>query len=172
MVNSSMESGPEATRALRVGEHISPQAVLMTLYRPSRLRVILELPEAKFFTIQTGQKVSINPVAFPELKYEGMCDIAPHTSAATAAGTYALIISTGDVDARLMPGMKAQLHMDVPLVDNVVLVPTTAVKDSTVTVKTVTGTDSRHVMTGRSDGKSIEILSGLHEGEEVLTQAR
>ena len=62
--------------------------------------------------------------------------------------------------------------MDVPLVDNVLLVPTTAVSNSTVSIKTADGSDSRHVLTGRSDAKSIEILSGLNEGDEVLTQAK
>ena len=32
--------------------------------------------------------------------------------------------------------------------------------------------EKREVTTGRTDGKSIEILSGLHEGDEVLTQAK
>jgi multidrug efflux pump subunit AcrA (membrane-fusion protein) len=157
-------------RNYRVGEHLTAQTVLLTLYQPGRLRVVLDLPEAKFFAINAGQKASISPVAFPEMKYEGMCDNVPRT--ASGAAGYMMTISTGEVDAKLVPGMKAQVHMDVPLVDNVLLVPTTAVKDSTVWIKTGDKAESRHVMTGRSDGKSIEILSGLHEGDEVLTQAK
>jgi hypothetical protein len=141
----------------------------MTLYRPGRLRVALDLPEQKFFIISPGQKASIHPVAFPELKYEGMTDISPH--APVAGGNYALLISTGEVDTRLIPGMKADVSMDVPLVDNALLVPTSAVKEGVVSVKTACGLQSRHVITGRTDGKSIELLSGVHEGEHVLTTA-
>lgn len=156
-------------RSLRPGERVMAQTVLMTLYRPGRLRIALDLPEAKFFAIQPGQKASIDPVAFPELKYEAMCDAAPHTA---AGGNFLLTLSTGDVDPRIAPGMKAQVHMDVPLVDNVLLAPVSAEKDETVWVKTAKGFEPRHVMTGRSNDKSIEILSGLHEGDEVLTQAK
>ncbi|HWE96574.1 MAG TPA: hypothetical protein VG269_21620 [Tepidisphaeraceae bacterium] len=160
-------------RALRVGEKVTAQAVLMTLYTPGRLRLVVDLPEAKFFAIQPGQKVSVSPVALPELKYEGMCDAVPRTAVGSAAGAnYAQTISTGDVDTRLVPGMKAQIHMDVPLVDNVLLVPTTAVANSNVSLKAGDNIESRHVMTGRSDGKMIEIISGLKEGDEVLTQAK
>jgi HlyD family secretion protein len=162
-------SGADA-RSLRPGERLSGSSVLVTLYRPGRLRVALELPEAKFFAIQPGQKASIQPAAFPELKYEGMCDAVPRTGG--TSGNYAMTISTGDLDARLAPGMKAQVHLDVPLVENVLLVPVGAVANSSVSVKVADKFESRHVMTGRSDGKSIEILSGVREGDEVLTQAK
>ncbi|MDB5291117.1 MAG: Macrolide-specific efflux protein macA precursor [Phycisphaerales bacterium] len=160
-------------RSLKVGEKVAAQTVLLTLYTPGRLRLVADLPEAKFFAVQPGQKASVSPVAMPELKYEGMCDAVPRTAAGSPAGAvYAQTISTGDVDTRLVPGMKAQVHMDVPLVDNVLLVPTTAVANSTVSLKVGDNIESRHVMTGRSDGKMIEILSGLHDGDEVLTQAK
>jgi len=169
VVNGNWSGGDP--RTMRAGEHVAGQAVLMTLYQPGRLKIALDLPEAKFFAIQPGQKASISPVAEPELKYEGMCEPGPKTPAAGGAG-YAMTLSTGNVDPKLVPGMKAQIHMDVPLVDNVLLAPTTAIVKSTAWVKTANAIESRHVMTGRSDGKSIEILSGLHEGDQVLTQGK
>lgn len=162
-------SGGDA-RTLRAGEHVTAQTVLMTLYQPGRLRVALELPETKFFAIQPGQKVSLSPVAFPELKYEGMCDVAPR-AASSSSGNYTLFVSTGSVDTRVVPGIKAQVHMDVTLADSVLLAPLSAVVNSTVQVKTATGSVSRRVMTGRSDAKSVEILSGLHDGDLVVVPA-
>ncbi len=162
-------SGADA-RALKPGERISGSTILMTLFRPSRLRVALELPELKFFAVKPGQKASIQPTAFPELKYEGMCDVVPRTGG--SAGNYPLTISTGEVDVRLVPGMKAQIHMDVPLVENVLLIPVSAVSDSSVMIKIGDKTESRHVLTGRSDGKSIEIISGVREGDEVLKDGK
>jgi multidrug efflux pump subunit AcrA (membrane-fusion protein) len=161
---------PSDPKALRTGEHVLAQNVLMTLYQPGRLRVAIDLPESKFFAINPGQKASVSPVAFPEMKYEGMCDAVPRTGG--GPNGYLLTISTGDVDTKLVPGMKANVHMDVPLVDNVLLAPETAVKGSNVWIKSGDKTETRHVMTGRTDGKSIEILSGLREGDEVLTQGK
>jgi multidrug resistance efflux pump len=168
VVNGTWSGGD--ARALRPGEHVLPGTIVLTLFQPGRMRVAMDLAEAKFFAINPGQKASISPIAFPEMKYEGMCDISARTG--PGANGYNLTISTGEVDAKLVPGMKADVHMDIPLVDNVLLVPTTSVKDSNVSIKTGDNTEARHVMTGRSDGKSIEILSGLHEGDEVLTQAK
>lgn len=159
---------------LRVGERVAPQAVLMTLYTPGKLRLVTDMAESRYFAIAPGQKVSLSPVAFPELKYEGQCDPTSRTPAGAMGGAgYALQISTGEVDSRLAPGMKATIHMDVPLADDVLLVPNSAVSKSTVWVKDGDGKEeSRHVLTGRSDGKSIEILSGVKEGDKVLTHAK
>ena len=95
---------PVDPRTLRAGEHVTGQGVLMTLYQPGRLRVAIDIPEAKFFAIAPGQKASISPTAFPEMKYEGMCDSVPRT--ASGNNGYTMTISTGEVDAKLVPGMK------------------------------------------------------------------
>ena len=161
-------------KALKVGEHVTAQAVIMTLYEPGKLHILLDLPESRYFAIKSGQKASVSPVAFPEVKYEGLCEPGQRTPIGGMGGaSYALHIATGEVDQRLVPGMKATVHMEVPLVSDVLLAPMTSVANSTVTVKSADGKEeSRHVLTGRSDGKSIEILSGLKEGEQVLTQAK
>jgi hypothetical protein len=159
-------------RQLRVGERAVAQSVLMTLFAPGKLRLVVDLAESKYFAVKSGQKASVSPVAYPEMKYEGQCD-PEQRSAVGSSGTYPLRIATGEVDARLLPGMKATVHMDVPLVDGALLVPSTAVANSTVWVKSAeSDEESRKVLTGRSDGKSIEILSGLKEGDEVLTHAK
>lgn len=168
VVNGVLSGGD--LRAMRPGEHVTAQTVLLTLWHPGRLQLVLDLPEAKFFSIAPGQKASVSPVAFPEVKYEGMCD--PHVAGGSSTGNYTLIVHTGSVDPRLLPGMKAQIHMDVTLADSVVLAPLTAVSNSTVSVKTPAGMVSRKIMTGRSGTKEVEILSGLRDGDEVLTQAK
>lgn len=158
-------------RTLRVGERAMPQAVLMTVFTPGKFRLVVDVAESRYFAIKAGQKASISPIAYPELKYEGQCE--PDQRTPGGGGSFALHIATGEVDSRLAPGMKASVHMDVPLVDNALLVPNGSLSNSTVWVKTTDGAEeSRHVLTGRSDGKQTEILSGLKEGEEILTHAK
>jgi multidrug efflux pump subunit AcrA (membrane-fusion protein) len=172
VINGNWQGGDP--RMLRVGERALPQAVLMTLYTPGKLRLVVDLPESRYFAIKSDQKVSISPVAFPELKYEGICEPSEtRAPAAATAGGYALQIAAGEFDSRLLPGMKATIHMDVPLAEDALLVPSTAVANSTVWVHESSGKEEpRHVLTGRSDGKSIEILSGVKEGDQVLTHAK
>ena len=157
-------------KLLRVGERATPQSVLMTVFVPGKLRLVVDMAESKYFALKSGQKASISPVAYPELKYEGLCEPDQHTPG--ASGSFALHISTGEVDSRLVPGMKATVHMEVPLVDNALLVPTSAVSNSSVWVKTADREESRQVLTGRSDGKQIEVLSGLKEGDQILTNGK
>ena len=167
IISGTWQGGDPKT--LRAGERTTPQTVLMTLCTPGKLRLVVDLAESRYFAVKSGQKVSISPVAYPELKYEGLCEPDQRTS---GGGNYPMHIATGQVDSRVLPGMKANIHMEVPLVDNALLVPTTAVSNSTAWVKTADGEESRPVLTGRTDGKSIEILSGLKEGDEVLTHGK
>jgi len=62
--------------------------------------------------------------------------------------------------------------LDVPAVENLLLVPSSAVVSGNVWVREKGSVRKKAVVTGRSDGKSIEIVRGLSEGEEVLTQGK
>jgi multidrug resistance efflux pump len=161
-------------KPLRVGEKVAAQQMLMTVYAPGKLRVVADLAEAKYFSVPAGTKATITPTAFPEVRIEGKCDAVPRTAITTQTGPiYPLVIGTGDVDSRLIPGMKASVHLDVPLLENVLLLPTSAVRDGAVWVREKGGAEKKQmVVTGHSDGKSIEIVSGLDEGAEVLTQGK
>ncbi len=161
-------------RALRPGEHVAAQTVLLTLMAPSKLRVVINLPEAKFDAVKSGIRAALTPVAFPELRMEGTCDAVPRTAAASQGGpVYSQTITLASIDPKLVAGNKVNAHIETKLADHVLLVPTTSVANSTVWVKQANGGDEPvKVVTGRSDGKSIEIIDGIKEGAEILTQAK
>ncbi len=165
---------PTDARAMRVGERVAAQTVLMTLLAPGKLRAVVDLPEAKFDNLKAGTRATLTPVAFPELRLEATCDAVPRTAAASQSGpVYAQTLTLAATDPRLVAGNKFDLHIEANLADNVLLVPTSAIANSTVWVKRPTGENQAcKVVAGRSDGKSTEILSGLNEGDEVLTQAK
>ena len=61
-----------------------------------------------------------------------------------------LTIELKDVDSRLVPGMRANFHVDAPQADNVVLVPNSAIHDGCVWIKTREGQkEKRTVVTGK-----------------------
>jgi multidrug efflux pump subunit AcrA (membrane-fusion protein) len=162
-------------KALKVGEKIAAQQTVMTLYAPGKLRVVADLTEAKYYSVSPDTKATIRPSAFPAIHIEGTCAATPRTPVMTQTGPiYPLTIQAGgDVDSRLMPGMRCSIQMNVPPLEGVLLVPSGAVVDSNVWVVDSDGSEhKRAVVTGHSDGKSIEIVSGVKEGEKVLSQGK
>jgi multidrug efflux pump subunit AcrA (membrane-fusion protein) len=162
-------------KALKVGEKIAAQQTVMTLYAPGKLRVVADLTESKYYSVSADTKATIHPSAFPAMHIEGICDATPRTPVMTQNGPiYPLTIQPGgDVDSRLIPGMRCSIQMNVPALDNVLLVPIAAIVDSNVWVVDSDGSEhKRAVVTGHNDGKSVEIVSGLKEGEKVLSQGK
>lgn len=171
LAGGAFQGGDE--KALRVGEKIAPQQVVMTFYTPGKLRLHVDLPEAKFFSVHPGAKTVIAPVAFPDEKFEG----AVEPSAALAVNTpqgpqFSLIVSCRSADEKLVPGMRANVHVESPSGETAILVPQTAVVGGSVWVKTEDGLEKRAVTVGKSDGKRTEIKQGLKDGDEVLVEAR
>lgn len=165
---------PMDTRTLRIGERIAPQQIYMTFYTPGKLRLKLELPEQKFVALHAGTKVTLTPASFPEQKMTGTCDACTAAPVNTQQGPlYPTTITCPDVDARIVPGMRANLHADAVQAENVLLVPNAAIKDGSVWVKTHDGTsEKRQVTAGKTDGKQTEIKKGLEEGDEIFTEAQ
>ena len=162
-------------KSLRVGERVAAQTTLMTLYSPGKLRAVVDLTEARYFSVAPATKAIVTPASFPGMRIQGLCEAATCTGVASPdrGVVYPLRISIGEVDPRLIPGMRANVHLDVPPLQNLLLVPTTAVVEGAVWVHEKDGSEKkRTVVTGNTDGKSIEIVSGLEEGEEVLTQGK
>ena len=146
----------------------------MTHYLPGKLQVVTDLAEAKYFSVPDGAKAIVAVNAFAEMHLDGICKVIARTPVMGQAGSvYPMKISVGDVNAKILPGMKTNVHVDVPALEKVLLVPTTAVFDSAVYVHDKAGNDTRKVIvTGYSDGKQIQIISGVDEGDEVLTQGK
>lgn len=160
-------------RNYRPGERLTAQQAVMTFYMPGKLRLHVDLPEAKFFEVRAGSKATIKPVAFADEKLEGTCDRAPGIPVNTQQGpVYPLTISCADVDSKFVPGMRANVHIDAPAADIAILVPDSAVANGHVWVKTDDGIERRDVVVGKSDGKHTEIKQGLSDGDEILVEAQ
>jgi HlyD family secretion protein len=161
-------------RSLRIGERIAPQQTVMTFYTPGKLRLHLDLPESKFFMLKAGVKATLTSVAFADQKFEGVCDSCPALAVNTQQGpVFNLTASCCSIDPRIVPGMRANLHADVPDAENLILVPNTAIANGNVWVKMADGRSERHaVVAGKSDGKQTEIRQGLNEGEDIFVEAQ
>ena len=159
-------------KTMRVGERLSGGQTVMTLFTPGDLKVELTVPEAQSAWVRPGAKARVIPVAFPELVYEGKC-ATPNPKAGTSGLSFVTTVEVASLDPRIMPGMKSTVRIDGGEVEGVLLVPTAAVSGGKVWVRDKDGKEeAKEVVTGRSDGKMIEIKKGVGEGEQVLAEAK
>lgn len=165
-------------RALRTGERIAlqppqaPPAVQMTGFVPGKLKLVADIPESKALQVEPGLKVKVIPTAQSYTLLEGTT--GPRSPVPTPGGSsYSVPIDLPSIPAKLEPGMKASITIEAPKAANVLIVPASAVKDQKVWKRDGEGTDkSIEVITGRTDGEMVEIVSGLSEGDEILKDGK
>jgi multidrug efflux pump subunit AcrA (membrane-fusion protein) len=165
---------PVDPKTLRPKEKLAPGTPVMVLFTPGALKLGFDLPEAKLGWVKTGMRAKVSPVAWPELSYEGgVATLPPLGKASGTDQTFNVSVDMSNVDARIIPGMKATVKIDAGQGDEYPLVPVAAVSGGKVRVKTKDGKEQeRDVVTGRTDGTNVEVRQGLSEGEEVFVGAK
>ncbi len=168
--NGAWTGVEEAARNLKAGEKVAAGTVLATVV-PDALAVATSLPEANLGDLAIGGAAKVEVPAFADLALEGKTD-SVRLVGARQGENYPLRIALAKGDPRLVPGLKAKVHILLAELKNVLVVPAAAVRDEGgkkfVTVVLKDKTAPREVAAGRRSGELIEIKSGLKEGEEVL----
>jgi HlyD family secretion protein len=159
---------------LAPGEKVQADQVLLTVYQPGKLGLTAECPENQRGYFSAGTKVRITPQAVTDLTYEGICQ-TPSIVAETQGQDqiFNIDVVLPAVDERLAPGYWADVNYNAGDLQNVLLVPVSAVWRDKVWISKPGSSveEPRTVVIGASDGRNVEIKSGLSEGESVLTQA-
>jgi hypothetical protein len=157
-VTDSTWNGGDA-KSLRPGERIGAGQVILRVFEPG-----------KAFWVEPAMKAKVTPAACPQISYRAKCgpvDIVPRGSPPTIG--FQVSIDLGHADKRLLPGMKASVAIDAGKLNDVLIVPVGAVTAGKVQIKGKEGKTRAHSVTvGRSDGQSVEIKSGLSEGDEII----
>ncbi|MDH7571049.1 MAG: efflux RND transporter periplasmic adaptor subunit, partial [Armatimonadota bacterium] len=141
----------------------------------SRMFVEVLVDEADIGSVEVDQKVDITVDAYPSELFEGkVTRIDPQAETTQNVTTIKVKVEVDNPDARLKPGMNASCEFIVERADDVLYVPSEAVKEDdngkfTVTVLEGEKQIVKEVETGITGGDSTEIKSGLKEGETVIT---
>jgi RND family efflux transporter MFP subunit len=143
----------------------------------TRLQVDAFIDETDIGKIRIGQRADITVDAFPKKVFKGrVTKIASGSTIQQGVITYDVAIALEDPDHQLKPDMTASVTIQTGKRENVLLVPSEAVKVGKrgTTVNVLTMKDGkpepqpRPVKTGSSDGVNTEILDGLKEGETIV----
>ncbi len=157
------------------GEMITAGSILVSVLSESELRIEAEVSEISIGRIEEGNSVAITFDAFPEQVFDGtVLYIDPAEVLVDEVPTYKVtIVFANGLPERIRSGLTANLRILTNKRDGVVKIPVYALErdeeEYFVEIKTQEGSERREVSIGlRGEDGSIEILSGLAAGEEIV----
>jgi len=163
---------------IKVGEQAMPSVVAISLQDVNNLHVEADVSEANVASLQLGQPIDYTFDALgPNQHFQGkILTINPASTIISGVVNYKI---TGSLDnvPDIKPGMTANMTILVAQKDNVLAVPSTAIvnKNNSQYVKVVDDAKKLtyhevSVQTGlEADGGLVEILSGLNDGQQIVT---
>ncbi|MGE5532175.1 MAG: efflux RND transporter periplasmic adaptor subunit, partial [Bacteroidota bacterium] len=137
------------------------------------LQVVVNMSEVDVNKIKTGQAVDITLDAVPGVDLKGTVSlIAPAGTQSSGVVNYPVTVTLNKVSDGVMTGMTANLSIVVDQRQNVLAVPTRAIKtvnrQKVVTVVKDGQQVQVPVQTGLSTSSLTEITSGLEQGDVVV----
>ena len=162
------------------GSPANAATAAIKLINRNPLHVDLKLSENDVAQVQLDQPVKLTIQSLGGWETDGKVSfIAPAADTSNGVVTYAVRVSFPDNDPKVKVGMTADLDIVTARKDGVLLVPNTALLPKGAgRVVQVPATDAQgrpttprevEVTTGLSDGTMTEILSGLSEGDQVIS---
>lgn len=161
------------------GDDLVNTGAMLSYVKENAYTVSIDVSEEDISAIKVGDTVDIVMTAYPEETYAGT--VASITTTATsdyaATVSYPVTIRIEGNTAKLYGGMTAEVTFVTDSVSEVLYVSRKAVQeiDGKYYVYTKGSGGSRkltEVITGFTDGISIEIISGLSEGDTVYIESR
>lgn len=152
-----------------VGDMIDPGTILYRVGLPKPLWVVSEVNEEDIPRVKVGQKALLRTDAFAGQPLAGFVkQITP--AGDPVAKTFRVRIGLPD-DTPLQVGMSVEANIVAREKDNVVLVPSNAVRNNAVFVVNDQHARLRKVEVGLRGTRFVEIVSGVNEGEWVIAPA-
>ncbi len=143
---------------------------------PDLIKVVVSLDQIDIVEVKTGQKVNVYFDSFPEELFVGTLDEITQIPVETSGVvSYTVGIILDNPEKKIFSGMTASVEIIVVEVTDVIKIPSSYVTKrndkSIVLKKTADGSKETEVVTGVDNDQDVEILSGLSEGDTVLSVA-
>jgi RND family efflux transporter MFP subunit len=166
------------TRPVSVGQAVSGSGgfnsgtEVLTIANLNDMVINAHINQADITRLSQGQEVDVQVESMPGLKLKGLVErIAPQTTIKNNIKGYAVRIAMKGLDARVLPGMTANVSIPVASSENALALPMAAVfseqGERFVFVKKDDRFERRPVQIGVADYDYAEVLNGVTEGEIV-----
>lgn len=196
---SSPIDGVVISRAVEEGQTVAAGFETPTLFTIAKnltdMQVIADVDEADIGQVAEGQKVTFTVDAYPDDVFSGTVEqVRLEATTTSNVVTYEVVINAPNPDLKLKPGLTANVTVYTLEEDGVLAVPTKALRFhpdaelleqigisvegsaqpsegsvKTVWVKNGNVISPKSVTAGNTSGDKTGIVSGLTDGEEVVT---
>jgi multidrug efflux pump subunit AcrA (membrane-fusion protein) len=162
---TSSTSGATIVNAQTVGKVSNPNGQLVAT---------VNLTEVDITKVKANQKVTLTLDAYEDKSFTGKV-LAVNTSGNTSSGVtnYPVTILLDPVSVDIYPNMAVGVEIITDIIPDVILVPSSAVQSnngtSTVQIMKDGIPTTVEVEVGSSNDSQTEIVSGVNEGDEIVT---
>lgn len=172
-------NGIVAEKNVDKNENIQAGQVILILNAEEGIKVTVGMPETYIAHVKTGQIVKVSFASISGRVFKGVVSEVPYTVSSQSSTYPVTLLIEGDTSA-IRPGMPADVAFDFFARDpkGRLLAPASAVAEDVtghfvfLVKKTSEGFAQVHktkVAVGRLENNGFEILSGLNEGDLVVT---
>jgi len=160
----------------KVGQTYQAETALFTIGDPKKLEVQANITEEDFPIVSVGQEVELFFDARPEISIHGRVSrIIPQRNEGDSSPLYDIYITLDEVPDGLADGMTADAAITIAKHAGVLCLPRAVVRASgndTTIVKVWDGLQEmeKEITVGLRGDTYVEIVSGLSEGEQVVTR--
>ncbi|MED5523711.1 MAG: efflux RND transporter periplasmic adaptor subunit [Pseudomonadota bacterium] len=170
------QSGVLDNLAVREGMFVKPGMSLMSIGQLEHIWVIGEVFERQASLVRGGDSVRMRLDYLPGREWEGQVDYV-YPSLNTKTRTAQVRVHFDNPDAFLKPGMFAQMVIVTQAGDEALLIPREALIRTGSQARVVLALGdgkfkSVAVEVGRVGERQVQILSGLKEGDRIVTSAQ
>lgn len=162
-----------------VGEHVQPERALIKLVDTSDVLIVAQAPEADILRLSETQhalyQLPGNTEDYVSITERGGRLVFIGATVDSKTRTVPLVYATPNRDGTLRLGMSVTVFAETSHAENSLAIPQSAIVDEDgvfVAYVQVSGETfaKRELKLGLRDGKYIQVLSGLAEGERVVTK--
>lgn len=178
-VGSSSSNGQTSSSSQTSSNGSGNGALIAMMGDSTTMQVVVPVNQVDIAKVSVGQSSNITLDAYPGQNFSGtVTQISPTGTTQSGVTTYNVTINVTNQNNMMKSGMSANVTIVIAQKKNVLVVPSAAVhatgSSQTVLLAPVGSAAPvvRTVQIGLDDGKNSEVISGLQEGDRVVTGVR
>mgnify|MGYP001606052114 CR=1 FL=1 len=168
--------GVVTKRLAKVGEIISANTTALSLISEATFEIEADVPEADVVKIKAGDKASVTLDAYDRdtIFETSVVSVNPAETIIEGMATYKVTLQFAKDYGLVKSGMTANITIASDKKEGVVAIPQRALirKEGNIFVRILDGETTREVMVSsglRGTDGNIEIISGVNEGDKIIT---